>query len=94
LCIAQQGDKVTIHLSDTINQTGNETMKTARQQLIEKVEGRSTETLIELAKELNLKTTTEEMIVSCYVERAIEKRLSAKEFVELMESLEAELMTA
>lgn len=69
-------------------------MKTARQQLTAKIEERDTATLIELAHELNLKTSTEEMLVSCEISNVLEARLSPADFVELMYILEEELIAA
>ena len=69
-------------------------MTTAAQKLEAKIAQQSTEALIEIAKTLNLKTDTDEITVSVYVERELGKRMSGDEFFALLDELDAELEAA
>jgi len=53
-----------------------------------------TSMLLTICKEMNLKTEPEEIIISTMVERELEKRLSTRDFLALMNELEAELDAA
>lgn len=62
--------------------------------MIKKIDSLSTAQLLEMARALNLKTDSAEMMVSTLVERELEKRLSETDFLALMAEFEAELMAA
>lgn len=62
--------------------------------LMTKCDTLTTEQLIEIARELNLKTSTEEIMVSAAVANVLESRMPTDGFVALMGELEAELMAA
>lgn len=66
----------------------------ARAKLESAISAKSTEMLLDIARNLNLKTSTEEVLVSCAVERELEKRLSEEDFLNLMEEFEIELDAA
>lgn len=66
----------------------------ATQKMEETIAKHSTETLLDIARKLNLKTSAEEICVVTYVERELEKSLPEAEFLALMEELEAELDAA
>jgi hypothetical protein len=84
-----------MELNETRNQPENKmSAQQAREKLETAISEKSTEMLLDIARKMNLKTSTEEMLVSCSVERELEKRLSEEDFLNLMEELEAELDAA
>lgn len=69
-------------------------MMTARQKLQAAIESRPTAQLIEIARELNLRTTDESILVSSEVANVLETRMDSDSFLALMNELEAELCAA
>ena len=59
-----------------------------------KIASLETAQLVEIARALNLATSSEEIITSTYVALELEQRLEESVFGELMAELESELMAA
>ena len=69
-------------------------MSTQRNQLKAAIEARSTESLIECARELNLNTTSEGMLVASMIDDVLEARMDSDSFVALMNEFEVQLSAA
>lgn len=66
----------------------------AKDALRRRIAEQSTETLLKVARALNIKTENAEILASTFVERELEKRLPVEEFLALMKELDAELDAA
>jgi hypothetical protein len=75
------------------NTTEDDTMN-AETAMKTKIASLETAQLVEIARALNLATSSEEIITSTYVALELEQRLEESVFGELMAELESELMAA
>ena len=69
-------------------------MNAAMALMMQKCDMLETPQLIEMARELNLATSNEEMLVSAAVANTLESRMDSEDFVALMGELEAQLIAA